>query len=537
MIVKCEQCQTRFKIPDDKVSDKGVKVRCTKCGNTFRVTRDMAQPPTGAFAVQPPSAPPPPGPEVDPFAKFGSTKEPTPQLEATRPGVFALGVEMTRMPERRNTSPSAFDFSSLVPPKPTTLPSMPAQPAPFDFSAMSAPPAPQPVPAASPNRGAFAFPSAPPPAAAAPAAFDFSTLTAPPPPAPAASPQRAPPSAPPANSTPAFDFSSLGALNPPPPTGFDAGSFDPLGLPPAPAWNQPPPSAPGPAVSPPSRPSPAPAGAALVPAHVPEPGTDDFFGGALPGVTDEHPRQLLDIPEEASADEVKSALFDMPVAPVASLPSPTAATELVPALAVPVAKAPVSSPSALAAASEQAGRRRTAFGIVINLVIAAVLVAALVVVGSALLNEGKLTRESLSFENLKGTFVSTSTLVASDISSGLYDTKGGRLVFFVRGDVTNTGASATRVSVQADIVEGAKIVRSAKGLAGAVPTAEELFNLVAADDLDKLNAKIINRAVVVEPGTSVPFLITFTEYPPDLKAFRVRVVASADTGGTTAQRP
>ncbi|MBM4784419.1 MAG: hypothetical protein GQE15_42690, partial [Archangiaceae bacterium] len=24
MIVKCEQCQTKFKIPDDKVTDKGV---------------------------------------------------------------------------------------------------------------------------------------------------------------------------------------------------------------------------------------------------------------------------------------------------------------------------------------------------------------------------------------------------------------------------------------------------------------------------------------------------------------------------------
>ena len=46
MIVKCEQCQTRFKIPDEKVTDKGVKVRCNKCGHTFRVTRDMAQPAT-----------------------------------------------------------------------------------------------------------------------------------------------------------------------------------------------------------------------------------------------------------------------------------------------------------------------------------------------------------------------------------------------------------------------------------------------------------------------------------------------------------
>ena len=45
MIVKCEQCQTKFKIPDDKVTEKGVKVRCTKCGHTFRVKKE---PPAGA---------------------------------------------------------------------------------------------------------------------------------------------------------------------------------------------------------------------------------------------------------------------------------------------------------------------------------------------------------------------------------------------------------------------------------------------------------------------------------------------------------
>ncbi|NNB91506.1 zinc-ribbon domain-containing protein, partial [Corallococcus exiguus] len=42
MIVQCEQCQTRFKIPDEKVTEKGVKVRCTKCQNTFRVAREPA---------------------------------------------------------------------------------------------------------------------------------------------------------------------------------------------------------------------------------------------------------------------------------------------------------------------------------------------------------------------------------------------------------------------------------------------------------------------------------------------------------------
>ena len=61
MIVKCEQCQTRFKIPDEKVSEKGVKVRCTKCQNTFRVTRPPA-------SAEPAAA-------ADPFAGFAASKE------------------------------------------------------------------------------------------------------------------------------------------------------------------------------------------------------------------------------------------------------------------------------------------------------------------------------------------------------------------------------------------------------------------------------------------------------------------------------
>src|SRR5581483_4099363 len=81
MIVKCEQCQTRFKIPDDKVTEKGVKVRCTKCQHTFRV---FATPTTA--------------PTADPFDRFGPSSAPPPGNEETRPGVFALGVEASKSP-------------------------------------------------------------------------------------------------------------------------------------------------------------------------------------------------------------------------------------------------------------------------------------------------------------------------------------------------------------------------------------------------------------------------------------------------------
>ncbi|MFB1482947.1 zinc-ribbon domain-containing protein [Corallococcus sp. RDP092CA] len=78
MIVQCEQCQTRFKIPDEKVTEKGVKVRCTKCQNTFRVARE----PAPALSAPPPAAPP--AGQADPFQAFGEAPEPT--GEVTRPG-------------------------------------------------------------------------------------------------------------------------------------------------------------------------------------------------------------------------------------------------------------------------------------------------------------------------------------------------------------------------------------------------------------------------------------------------------------------
>src|SRR4051812_48312206 len=95
MIVKCEQCQTRFKIPDDKVTDKGVKVRCTKCQHTFRVKRDGSTAGSGQVAAAPPLPPPPAKPaEPDPFAKFGAG-EPDPG-DVTRPATFAMGIEASR---------------------------------------------------------------------------------------------------------------------------------------------------------------------------------------------------------------------------------------------------------------------------------------------------------------------------------------------------------------------------------------------------------------------------------------------------------
>ena len=43
MIIQCEKCQTRFRLDDSRVTDKGVKVRCTKCKHVFRVQKEGSE--------------------------------------------------------------------------------------------------------------------------------------------------------------------------------------------------------------------------------------------------------------------------------------------------------------------------------------------------------------------------------------------------------------------------------------------------------------------------------------------------------------
>ncbi|HEY8211100.1 MAG TPA: zinc-ribbon domain-containing protein, partial [Myxococcaceae bacterium] len=106
MIVKCENCQTRFKIPDDKVTEKGVKVRCTKCSHTFRVKRDAE----GNALIVPaaPSAGPPvkavPAPE-NPFASFAPVTPPGGDMFSKETRVAPRPVRPPGSPERVGVTP------------------------------------------------------------------------------------------------------------------------------------------------------------------------------------------------------------------------------------------------------------------------------------------------------------------------------------------------------------------------------------------------------------------------------------------------
>ena len=66
MIIPCKQCHTRFKVPDGKVTARGLKVRCSRCGHTFRIFPDSVGEQGGDPA---PAAARPKGP--DPFEAFG----------------------------------------------------------------------------------------------------------------------------------------------------------------------------------------------------------------------------------------------------------------------------------------------------------------------------------------------------------------------------------------------------------------------------------------------------------------------------------
>ncbi len=61
MIIQCEKCQTRFRLDDSRFTNKGVKVRCSKCKHVFTVRKedsdaDSLQPVTALADFSPPVA-------------------------------------------------------------------------------------------------------------------------------------------------------------------------------------------------------------------------------------------------------------------------------------------------------------------------------------------------------------------------------------------------------------------------------------------------------------------------------------------------
>lgn len=148
MIIQCEQCRTKFRLDDEKVSDRGVKVRCAKCRHVFTVRKDGEQPEAAVAAVDgietsavavsestSPAAEPqvssstPAEPEVS--FDFGSTAAETPaavdnsfdlgQTDAATGGGFDFG-DVAFSTEAPPAAPAGVDFGEMtmvMPPKQT----------------------------------------------------------------------------------------------------------------------------------------------------------------------------------------------------------------------------------------------------------------------------------------------------------------------------------------------------------------------------------------------------------------------------------
>lgn len=71
MIVLCPSCQAKFKLADEKVTAKGVKIRCSKCTAVFTVRPDGSAVIAGEAAPKPPVPSAPPATKAPPAAKPG----------------------------------------------------------------------------------------------------------------------------------------------------------------------------------------------------------------------------------------------------------------------------------------------------------------------------------------------------------------------------------------------------------------------------------------------------------------------------------
>src|SRR4051812_6140816 len=57
MLVSCPKCESRYKLPDEKIRPQGTKVRCPRCQHTFHVHKEEAKAPDAAPFKR--AAPPP----------------------------------------------------------------------------------------------------------------------------------------------------------------------------------------------------------------------------------------------------------------------------------------------------------------------------------------------------------------------------------------------------------------------------------------------------------------------------------------------
>ncbi len=97
MRVQCPGCETRFRVPDEKIPEAGIRARCSRCDTAFRVRRQESQAaPQKAGA---PRSEPPPGPSA-PASAPAEPKRAAPAATPSKLTVkFKTPAEATARPE------------------------------------------------------------------------------------------------------------------------------------------------------------------------------------------------------------------------------------------------------------------------------------------------------------------------------------------------------------------------------------------------------------------------------------------------------
>jgi hypothetical protein len=171
-------------------------------------------------------------------------------------------------------------------------------------------------------------------------------------------------------------------------------------------------------------------------------------------------------------------------------------------------------------------RRLTA--VVLNVGIAGLLLLLVAGLGTGYVNQGRLDWSVLSPHRWLTVLGPRHGVAPTELTNGLYETRSGRSVLYVRGMVQNRGEPTSWVRVRAELWDGGRRVKTGETLAGASATPEELWQAGTALELEALRQKLLASATTVADGRSAEFLVVFDEPPADLAGLRLRVLASVE---------
>ena len=594
MIVQCAACQTRFKIADDKVTERGVKVKCTKCATTFVVRKDPPAPAPDSTPVgrgpAPAKLPEPPRPAPAPAAKPApkpAAKAPAAAL--ARPNPFAA---FESAPQQSEPGADPFDLNAgdslgvgHEPPPGSggdpfggigALNSNPFKTsAPLDVFAGLGSSGQAPDQESSTSPGLFleglhrSRESDVPPTAASeqtvvrriPQQFLEATKSGimpaepPPPPPPPAPPRpsgdpfagmklelepelkkpepRRPAPKDPFAASPGLD---LGAAMSAPDFGPTQGDpFSGMNTAPPPPAPPPAPEAPPAAALPPQPSDPFGPGGDF---ESTQSGLDlggDLHGGSAPGPSDPFGAPgapTTPNPKPSPASQVESPFgTGGPTSPAPRAPSPARIGD-------PLIH-PGSAAAARVAASTTAKPKRGFLSAVLNAMVFGLIGLAILAIAVVVQNDGNVPLKDLDANSAMQILFGhvKEDLLPIHVSNGLYDTVSGRPVFFVRGSIRNASAPSGTVKVTVELKSGSEVVRRADGWAGVLPTLEELHAISSPAGLAALNESLRARAVPLAQGAEADFLVVFYEYPDDLSEDRLRVHAEVASSQAAAPAP